>query len=179
MLGCGFLGSLKLSSVPNKSTQIFRRHLKYAIWSQLYPNIFQICLFIICLILIILIILPHSHNYIASYCLIIILPHITTVYGYWSTGYHKNFLRKLFTKRPRFRESEQINFDKAKSCILTGLEDCIQKWCNKNDVNKSLFMKRPLTSLNKMKTCADIKIMTHCHPYLLGLHYMKFIKMLL
>ena len=39
----------------------------------------------------------------------------------------KNNVKKLFTKGPTFMESTPINFDNAKSCILTGLEDCIQK----------------------------------------------------
>ena len=40
-----------------------------------------------------------------------------------------NFLKKLFIKGPKFGESKPINFDKAKSNIITGLEECIQKWC--------------------------------------------------
>ena len=40
-------------------------------------------------------------------------------------NYH---LRKLFTKGPKFRENKTINLEKAKSCILTGLNDCIHDW---------------------------------------------------
>ena len=51
-----------------------------------------------------------------------------------------NLLRKLFTKVPKSRESKPINFDQAKSCILTGLKEWIQKWCDKNVVNKNFFL---------------------------------------
>ena len=50
-----------------------------------------------------------------------------------------NVLRKLFTKRPNFRDIRPINFNKAKSCIPTGLKECICKWCNENSVNKNFF----------------------------------------
>ena len=60
-----------------------------------------------------------------------------------------NVLRKLFTKRTQFKEDKPINFDKAKSCILTALEEYIQNWCNKNGVNKFFFLSRPITSLLK------------------------------
>ena len=39
----------------------------------------------------------------------------------------------------KFREIKPINFDKAKSSILTSLEEWIQKWCNKNWCKKKLF----------------------------------------
>ena len=55
-----------------------------------------------------------------------------------------NVLRKLFTKGPKFRESKRINFDKAKSCILTSLEECIQKRCK-----QKLFLRGPIASLLK------------------------------
>ena len=45
-----------------------------------------------------------------------------------------NHLRKLFRKGQKYREPKKIDFIKAKSCILVGLEDCI-----KNGVQKMLF----------------------------------------
>ena len=50
-----------------------------------------------------------------------------------------NVLTRLFIKGPKFRESKPINFDKVKSYILTDLEKCIQKRCNKNGRNKNFF----------------------------------------
>ena len=47
-----------------------------------------------------------------------------------------NVLRNLFTKGLKFRETKSINFDRAKPCILAGLEECIQIWCNENGVKK-------------------------------------------
>ena len=38
-----------------------------------------------------------------------------------------NHLREVFTKGPKFRETKTINLEKAKSCILTGLNDCINQ----------------------------------------------------
>lgn len=60
-----------------------------------------------------------------------------------------NALRKLLTEETKFRESKPINCNKARSRILTGLEECTQKWCNKNDVNKTFFLSGPITSLLK------------------------------
>ena len=48
-------------------------------------------------------------------------------------------MRKLFTKGPKFRETKTINLEKAKSCILTGLNDCINDWCNEKGISKSFF----------------------------------------
>ena len=42
-----------------------------------------------------------------------------------------NHLRKLFRKGRKYRKPKNIDFIKAKSCILVGLEDCIKKWCSK------------------------------------------------
>ena len=51
----------------------------------------------------------------------------------------KNVLKISFTKGPKFRENKAINFDKAKSCILIGPEECVQKWYDKNGVNKNIL----------------------------------------
>ena len=48
-------------------------------------------------------------------------------------------MRKLFTKGPKFRETKPVNLEKAKSCILTGLDNCINDWCNKNGISKAFF----------------------------------------
>ena len=51
-----------------------------------------------------------------------------------------NILRKLFIKGPKYREVRPIDLEKAKSCILEGLDNCILSWCYKNGVNKSFFL---------------------------------------
>ena len=48
-------------------------------------------------------------------------------------------LRKLFSKGPKYREPKSINLNKAKECILDGLAQCIDNWCNKYGINKVLF----------------------------------------
>ena len=40
-----------------------------------------------------------------------------------------NNLRKLLTKGPKHREPKSINFDKARQCIVSGLQICVDKWC--------------------------------------------------
>ena len=42
-----------------------------------------------------------------------------------------NALRKLLTKGPKYREPRNINFQKARDNIVSGLQDCIDKWCHK------------------------------------------------
>ena len=46
-----------------------------------------------------------------------------------------NALRKLFIKGPKYREVRPINLEKAKRCILEGLDNCF-----KNGVDKSFFL---------------------------------------
>ena len=41
-------------------------------------------------------------------------------------------LRKRFIKGPKYREVRPINLEKAKRCILEGLENCISSWCYKS-----------------------------------------------
>ena len=48
-------------------------------------------------------------------------------------------LRKIFSKGPKYRESKTINLSKAKECIITGLEECVDKFCDKYGINKSVF----------------------------------------
>ena len=51
-----------------------------------------------------------------------------------------NVLRKLFVKGPRYREVRPIKLEKAKRCILEGLDNCISSCCYKNGVDKSFFL---------------------------------------
>ena len=50
-----------------------------------------------------------------------------------------NALRKIFNKGPKYRDSKTINLNKARTCILNGLEDCVNTFCNKHGINKSCF----------------------------------------
>ena len=45
-----------------------------------------------------------------------------------------NKLRKLFVKGPKFRDKKPLDFHKAKTCIMSGLRDCVDKWCAENGV---------------------------------------------
>ena len=62
-----------------------------------------------------------------------------------------NHLRKLFTKGPKFRETKTVNLEKAKSCILTGLNDYINHWCNEKGITKSFFSELTNNFKNKIK----------------------------
>ena len=50
-----------------------------------------------------------------------------------------NKLRKVFSKGPKYRENQPINFETSKDYILTGLDDCLDNWCNRNGVNKTIY----------------------------------------
>ena len=50
-----------------------------------------------------------------------------------------NGLRKSFIKGPKYREVKPINLEKAKHCILEGLDNCISSWYYKSGVDKSFF----------------------------------------
>ena len=86
---------------------------------------------------------------------------------------------KLLSKGPKFRDSEPINFDKAKSCILTGLEECIPKWCNKNGINENFFFSEWANNITSKiddrinvlnENLYQCKNQYKSHPQLLGLH---------
>ena len=48
-------------------------------------------------------------------------------------------LRKIFSKGPKYRESRTIDLHKAKTCVLKGLEECVNGFCNKHGIHKSYF----------------------------------------
>ena len=61
-----------------------------------------------------------------------------------------NTLRKFFGKGPKYRTPQPIDFIKAKSCILNGLETCVKNWCSKNGINKSFFAEWIITIKGKI-----------------------------
>ena len=79
------------------------------------------------------------------YIYIYIYPFVDKYHKHIVTGdlriIKNNALRKLFIKRPKYREVRPINLEKAKCCILEGLHNCISSWCCKNGVDKSFFLK--------------------------------------
>ena len=38
-------------------------------------------------------------------------------------------LRNLLSKGPKYRENKTIDFDKAKECAMTGVQNCVKGWC--------------------------------------------------
>ena len=48
-------------------------------------------------------------------------------------------LKKVFTKGPKYRENNNISLERAKACIMKGLNNCINTWHNKHGVNKSVL----------------------------------------
>ena len=70
---------------------------------------------------------------------------------------HDNYhLKKLFTKYPKFRETKTINLEKAKSCILTGLNNCINDWCNEKGICKSFFSEWTNNIKNKINNRIEV-----------------------
>ena len=61
-----------------------------------------------------------------------------------------NTLRKLFTKGPKYRPPQPIDFEKAKTCILNGLATCVNNWCNKNGIHESFFAEWIITVKNNI-----------------------------
>ena len=48
-------------------------------------------------------------------------------------------LRLLFRKGPKFRETKPINWDKARTNILVGINKCISDWCSKHGHHENVF----------------------------------------
>ena len=48
-----------------------------------------------------------------------------------------NKFRNLFSKRPNYRETNNISCKKAKSTVIEELNDCIDIWCIKHDIDKA------------------------------------------
>ena len=38
-------------------------------------------------------------------------------------------LRKLLSKGPKYREPKDLDFEKARNSIFSGLNECIDNWC--------------------------------------------------
>ena len=62
--------------------------------------------------------------------------HIAT--GDWQI-IKNNKLRKLFTKGPKYREDNKISREGTKAGIMNGYSDCIDAWCNKHGIDKSIL----------------------------------------
>ena len=46
-----------------------------------------------------------------------------------------NKLRKLFSKWSKYREKSLISWVKAKSSIIEGFNDCVDKWCSEHGMD--------------------------------------------
>ena len=51
-----------------------------------------------------------------------------------------NKLRKLFSKRPKFCEPQNIDWVKARESINTGITACVANWCTKHKINKKVLL---------------------------------------
>ena len=74
-----------------------------------------------------------------------------------------NKLRKLLVKGPKFRESERICWNKAKTSITIGITESIKKWIDSEGLPSSLFTEWK----SKVLECVDKKISSlrlHVHP---------------
>ena len=67
-----------------------------------------------------------------------------------------NQLRKFFTKSTKYRENNNISWQKAKSTITEGPNDCINTWCSKHGTYKSVLMEWKGKSIDRV----DEKIKT-------------------
>ena len=65
------------------------------------------------------------------------------VYKYIITGdlhtINDNSSRNTFCKSPKHKENQSVNADKAKFCILSGLEDCVDNFCGKHGIHESIL----------------------------------------
>ena len=50
-----------------------------------------------------------------------------------------NRSRNTFCRSPKHKENKSVNADKAKSCILSGLEDCVDNFCSKPGIHESIL----------------------------------------
>ena len=51
-----------------------------------------------------------------------------------------NNLSKLFRKSPKYRENIIADYQKARKSVITGINACIQSWCDKYGVSTSHFL---------------------------------------
>ena len=58
-------------------------------------------------------------------------------------------LRDLFAKGPQFREPQPVNFSDAKDAIISGMKECITKWCVKNALD-TIVMRPYLDVLERL-----------------------------
>ena len=65
--------------------------------------------------------------------------------------HHKN---KHIVTGPEYRDIRPVNLERAKRCILEGLDNCISMWCYKNGVDKCFFSERT----NNVKIKIDERI---------------------
>ena len=61
-----------------------------------------------------------------------------------------NSLRKILSKGPKYREPKPLNFGKAREHIVTGLDNCISKWCNKKGLPIDILKDRKHAVLEKV-----------------------------
>ena len=65
------------------------------------------------------------------------------VYKYIITGdlhtINDNSSRNTFCKSPKHKENQSVNGYKAKFCILSGLEDCVDNFCSKHGIHESIL----------------------------------------
>ena len=65
-------------------------------------------------------------------------------------------LRKLFSKGPKFREPQDIDWVKARESINSGITDCVNNWCTKHKVNKKVLLawgKEVMSNVDKKIEC--------------------------
>ena len=66
-----------------------------------------------------------------------------------------NNLRKILSKGPKFRPGKVIDFNECKVSIITGITECLNKWCVKHAIPISTFS----GWLTNVKTRIDLKIL--------------------
>ena len=48
-------------------------------------------------------------------------------------------LRNLLSKGPKYREKERINWDKVRSCISDGIDECVTSWSKYENVDAKVL----------------------------------------
>ena len=70
-------------------------------------------------------------------------PFIDKDHGHILTGdlriVKNNKLRKILSKGPKFRQTQGLDFIKARQHILKGISECINNWCSKHKINENLL----------------------------------------
>jgi len=72
-------------------------------------------------------------------------------------------LRNLLSKGPKYRQPMPINFPDAKEAIITGMKECVSKWCAKHALHHSIMVPY-MDAINSLLDTRIAQLEQQVHP---------------